>query len=233
MPEPGYASRVRQTVSQGRSADRGDADPMRNLAYVVSSANDSISALQKSLKANEKELADKADQISALQRNYETLSRIRHADQHEFTLLKELHDATQKALTQAREQLDAERERAKAMDEQLAALAEERAELRELRLRVSELEREKVEADEAVAQERARVAEMSEGNRRLQDQIDTLGRAQAETLARAAKLDEACKQLESEKTAVEKAHVAAGSKIAVQERQLRTFLEANEVRSCG
>eukprot|EP00965_Chrysotila_dentata_P088647 2927577-Pleurochrysis_carterae.AAC.2 len=51
---------------------------MRNLAYVVNSANDNITALRQTVKQQEKEIAEKSEQAVALQRNYETLSRIRH-----------------------------------------------------------------------------------------------------------------------------------------------------------
>ena len=61
---------------------------MRNLAYVVNSANDNITSLSRTVKQQEKELSDKTEQAAALQRNYETLSRIRQADQKEFMVLK-------------------------------------------------------------------------------------------------------------------------------------------------
>jgi hypothetical protein len=60
--------------------------------------------------------------------------------------------------------------------------------------------------------------------------VEKLGRAQAETLARSSKMDEACERLQAEKAAAEQGRVSVGSKLAVQERQLRTFLAANEVR---
>lgn len=103
MAELGYASRVRENVTVGsRAGAEAEAETMRNLAYVVSSANDNIAALQKTVRQQEKELATKADAAAALQRNYETLSRIRQADQREFGLLKAMHDAQHAELYDAR-----------------------------------------------------------------------------------------------------------------------------------
>jgi chromosome segregation ATPase len=231
MPDVGYPSRVRETVSKGRSGGKADleTDPLRNLAYVVSSANDNITALQKTVKQQEKELCAKTDQIASLQRNYATLSRIRQADQSEFTLLKELHEQHQAALAYAQAALEAERERAGALAARLSAGEAEREELQDLRARAVDLARGKAEAEVAAEAERTRAAELSEAGKRLHLQVEKLGRAQAETLARAAKMDEACAKLQEEKAAVERGSVSARSKLAVQERQLRTFLEANEV----
>lgn len=73
--------KLRGTVHTARSdvEDSAEADAMRNLAYVVSSANDNIQALQRTVKLQEKELSEKTDQCAAVQRNYETLARIRQA----------------------------------------------------------------------------------------------------------------------------------------------------------
>lgn len=232
MPDVGYPSRVRETVSKGRSGGNGDfeTDPLRNLAYVVSSANDNITALQRTVKQQEKDLCTKTDQIASLQRNYETLSRIRQADQSEFMLLKGLHEEQQAALAEAHVALAAERERVGELRAELSAGEQDRAELPELRARAAELMRGKAEAEAAAEVERARAAEQSEATKRLHLQVEKLGRAQAETLARASKMDETCARLQQEKAAAEQGRVSAGSKLAVQERQLRTFLEANEVK---
>ena len=82
----GSVSRMRDTVSTAKA----DEEAMTNLAYVVNSANDNISSLQRTVKLQEKELADKSEHGAALQRNYETLSRIRKSDQKEFIALKAL-----------------------------------------------------------------------------------------------------------------------------------------------
>ena len=82
----GSVTRMRDTVSTAKA----DAESMSNLAYVVNSANDNIASLQRTLKLQEKELADKSEHGAALQRNYETLSRIRKSDQKEFIALKAL-----------------------------------------------------------------------------------------------------------------------------------------------
>ena len=88
----GHVTKVRSAVTTARTdateENSAEADAMRNLAYVVSSANDNIQALQRTVKLQEKELSEKTDQCAALQRNYETLARIRQADQNEFMQLK-------------------------------------------------------------------------------------------------------------------------------------------------
>jgi chromosome segregation ATPase len=176
MPDVGYPSRVRETVSKGRSGGHGDpeTDPMRNLAYVVSSANDNIAALQKTVKQQEKELCTKTDQIASLQRNYETLSRIRQADQSEFMLLKGLHEEQQSALSEARAALAAERQRAGTLQAELSVAEAERAELQELRERAADLERGKAEAEATADAERARATEQTEAARRLHLQVEKL-----------------------------------------------------------
>ena len=52
----GNVGRLRDAVSSSRD----DGDAMQNLAYVVSSANENIVALQRTIKLQEKELADKS-----------------------------------------------------------------------------------------------------------------------------------------------------------------------------
>jgi len=180
MAPDGYPSRVRDSVSKGRSAEL-EAESMRNLAYVVSSANDNIKTLQKTVKQQEKEIAAQTDQVSSLQRNYETLSRIRKADTKEFTLLKGLHEEQQAALSDLQESFAAERERAESLEAQLASGATERAELQELRLRVEDVEREKAKATEAAQSEQRRAAELHESAKGLKLQLDKLSRAQVES----------------------------------------------------
>ena len=78
---------------------------MHNLAYVVSSANENIQALQRTVKQQEKELAASAEHASALQRNYETLARIRRADQEEFLVLKTQQADEREQLKKLRDEL--------------------------------------------------------------------------------------------------------------------------------
>ena len=82
------AASSKSRLGGGGEDAAADAETMRNLAYVVNSANDNIQQLQKTVRQQERELLEKHEQVTALQRNYETLSRIRQADQKEFLLLK-------------------------------------------------------------------------------------------------------------------------------------------------
>ena len=109
---PRMPSKLRGEVGTARTGDgTGDTDTMRNLAYVVSSANDNIQALQRTVKQQEKELSEKSDQAAALQRNYETLARIRQADQNEFMQLKARQAEEQALIKKLQAELSAARER--------------------------------------------------------------------------------------------------------------------------
>jgi len=58
--------------------------------------------------------------------------------------------------------------------------------------------------------------------------IDKLSRAQQEMLTKARKADDSLRALQQEKEASEKSAAALTSKSTVQERQLKTFFQANE-----
>ena len=69
---------------------------------------------------------------------------------------------------------------------------------------------------------------MLDANKVLKINIDKLSRAQQEMLIKARKADDALRSLQGEKEAADKASASSASKAAVQERQLKTFLQANE-----
>ena len=113
MPAAAQAQKARAAAAKPAAAgakEEPEAESVRNLAYVVNSANDNIVTLQRTVTAQE-ELAEKAEAASALQRNYETLSRIRQADQREFMALKRLHEAQQDELKALQESVAAQTER--------------------------------------------------------------------------------------------------------------------------
>lgn len=145
LKPPSHVSKVRQAVSSARSempeAIGSDADAMRNLAYVVSSANDNIQALQRTVKQQEKELNEKTDQCSALQRNYETLARIRQADQTEFVQLKARFLEQQAANAELRVEVESCKERTAVLEEQLSSSDEVRSELAELQKQMEDVTR--------------------------------------------------------------------------------------------
>ena len=64
----GSVGTLRNKVSLAR-ADATEKEHMQNLAYVVSSANDNIQQLQRTIKQQERKLAASADHAAALQRN--------------------------------------------------------------------------------------------------------------------------------------------------------------------
>ena len=60
---------LRTKVSSSRTDATEESEHMQNLAYVVSSANENIQALQRTVKQQERELAQSAEHAAALQRN--------------------------------------------------------------------------------------------------------------------------------------------------------------------
>ena len=134
----GSVSRMRDAVS---SASKADAESMSNLAYVVNSANDNIAALQRTLKLQEKELADKSEHSAALQRNYETLSRIRKSDQKEFIALKALQAEERAELERVQGLYAAEQAKTLALGRQLQAASGAEEQLQKLQAELSEASR--------------------------------------------------------------------------------------------
>ena len=232
-----HVSRVRDmsasaTSSKSRLGGGGedaaaDAETMRNLAYVVNSANDNIQQLQKTVRQQERELLEKQEQATALQRNYETLSRIRQADQKEFLLLKAQTAEQHEQLQDLQSRLASEQETVGALEARLSEMTAAQASVQKLQLQLQDLSRERDEQKAEASKARASAAELTESNKALKLNVDKLTRAQHEVLQRVRKADEAARQLQSEKEAAEGAQAAAGGKLSVQERQLKVFLEAN------
>ena len=232
-----HVSRVRDmsasaTSSKSRLGGGGedaaaDAETMRNLAYVVNSANDNIQQLQKTVRQQERELLEKHEQATALQRNYETLSRIRQADQKEFLLLKAQTAEQHEQLQDLQSRLASEQETVGALEARLSEMTAAQASVQKLQLQLQDLSRERDEQKAEASKARASAAELTESNKALKLNVDKLTRAQHEVLQRVRKADEAARQLQSEKEAAEGAPAAAGGKLSVQERQLKVFLEAN------
>ena len=232
-----HVSRVRDmsasaTSSKSRPGGGGedaaaDAETMRNLAYVVNSANDNIQQLQKTVRQQERELLEKHEQATALQRNYETLSRIRQADQKEFLLLKAQTAEQHEQLQDLQSRLASEQETVGALEARLSEMTAAQASVQKLQLQLQDLSRERDEQKAEASKARASAAELTESNKALKLNVDKLTRAQHEVLQRVRKADEAARQLQSEKEAAEGAQAAAGGKLSVQERQLKVFLEAN------
>ena len=190
MPAAAQAQKARTAAAKPAAAgakEEPEAESVRNLAYVVNSANDNIVTLQRTVTAQEKELAEKAEAASALQRNYETLSRIRQADQREFMALKRLHEAQQDELKAMQESVAAQTERSTQLEQQVADGAAAQSERLQLQLRVSELEREAKERATDTAQVRKNAAELVESNRALKMSVEKMTRAQHELMQRSRK----------------------------------------------
>ena len=223
----GKVGELRNKVSLARDDATATAH-MQNLAYVVSSANDNIQALQRTVKQQEQELASSADHAAALQRNYETLARVRRADQEEFLVLKTQRAEEQSEMQQLRTDLASERERCVALERKLEASAAAQAQAQTLQQQLADVTRERDEHASESERLRENAAEMLDTNRALKINIDKLSRAQQEMLTKARKADDALRSLQSEKESAERALATGASRLSVQERQLKTFLQANE-----
>ena len=223
----GAVSDLRSKVTLARG-DATSTDHMQNLAYVVSSANDNIQALQRTIKQQEQELAASRDHAAALQRNYETLARVRRADQEEFLVLKTQRQEEHAEMVQLKADLTSERARCSELERSLEESAAAQAEAQSLQQQLGEVTRERNEHAAEVERLREGAAEMVETNKVLKINIDKLSRAQQEMLTKARKADDALRALQVEKDAAERALASATSRMTVQERQLKTFLQANE-----
>ena len=208
----GSVSSLRSKVSLAR-ADATDKEHMQNLAYVVASANDNIQQLQRTIKQQERELTASTDHSAALQRNYETLARIRRADQEEFLVLKTQVTVEREQMSALKTELQAERTRCSELEQQLAASSKAQSEAQGLRLQLDDVTAALAASAEEVARLRASGAEMSDGNKVLKINIDKLSRAQQEMLTKARKADDALRALQTEKEAAEKAQQANASKV--------------------
>jgi len=227
-----HVTKVRSAVTTARTdateENSAEADAMRNLAYVVSSANDNIQALQRTVKLQEKELSEKTDQCAALQRNYETLARIRQADQNEFMQLKARQAEEHGQISRLQSELVQTRQQNASLEQKLVNTEAAQAQIVELQKQLEEVTRARDGFQTELEQAQKSNTELTENNRGLTANIDKLSRAQHEMLQRARRADEALRVLEGEKEAADRAQGSANTKLATQEKQLKTFLEANE-----
>jgi len=194
----GHVSKVRDSVSSARKTEDVDRDTMRNLAYVVTSANENITTLTKTVKQQEKEIAEKTDQAAALQRNYETLSRIRQTDQKDFAVMKKLKEEQAMQLQAVQEALEAETSKVASLEAQVREAATASSQLQQLRLTLQEVERERDERGNDAAQAKRTAAELAESNKALKINLDKLSRVQHEMLQRSRTADELTTQLQGE-----------------------------------
>lgn len=164
MPDP--VGELRSKVAASRpDATSERSEHMDNLAYVVSSANENIQALQRTIKQQEKELAAQQEHAAALQRNYETLARIRRADQEEFVVLRAQQTDEREQLQKAQAELEAERQRTASLERSLEKSAAAQAEAEALQLQLADVTRERDTHAAEVERLRASTAEMLDTNK--------------------------------------------------------------------
>ena len=201
----GSVTRIRETVG----AARDDAEAMSNLAYVVNSANDNIAALQRTIKLQEAELTEKTEHAAALQRNYETLSRIRQSDQKEFIALKSQLAEEREQLQQLGELYEAEQEKTLALEQRLQAGAAAESQMQKMRLELADATRQRDAFQAEGEKHRRQAAESAEASRSLKLSLDKTTRAKQELMSRATRAEESLKEVEAQKEALEKAQQGA------------------------
>ena len=188
---------------------------MQNLAYVVNSANDNITGLQRTVKLQEKELTDKCEHAEALQRNYETLSRIRKSDQIEFVALKTLQADACTELERSRELYAAEQAKTLLLEHQLLTSATAEQQLQKMQLELSEATHQRDEYLAETEKQRRVASESKESARSLKQSLDKAARSQQEMLQRAKRAEEELKAAGVAREALEKAKLGGAAKLAV------------------
>ena len=122
----------------------------------------------------------------------------------------------------------AERERSGELERTLQVSEAAAAQSHTLQLQLADACRARDEHLSEVERLRATNAELHETTKVLKVNIDKLSRAQQEMLTKARKADDALRGLQADKEAAERSQASTASKAQVQERQLKTFLQANE-----
>lgn len=121
------SSKLRKDVLSHREQDLRDkraasevSVQMRDVAYIVNSAEQNIKSLQETVQRQARELSEKTEKIAALQRNYETLSRITQGDRKEVHMLKLQRQQAEEAAKQMQQLKDTESQRVHNLEDQLA-----------------------------------------------------------------------------------------------------------------
>ena len=165
----GHADKLRSTVAKQVPAGR---------------VGDELGSLQRTAQQQERELHCNTARMAALQRNYDTLSRIRQADQKQVHSLKAQHESQQAESHELREIVREQTDRNAALEERAAAGEAARAEQLRLQSRVTGLERAQKEREIEAAAARRQSADVVESNRALKLSLEKMSRVQHEMLQR-------------------------------------------------
>ena len=143
-------------------------------------------------------------------------------------MLKTQRQEEHTEMQQLKSDLAKERERCSELEKALEASAAAQAEVQSLQQELADVTSERDAQAEEGERLREQAAEMVDSNKVLKINIDKLSRAQQEMLTKARKQDDALRALGTEKESAERALAASSSRVSVQDRQLKTFLQANE-----
>ena len=122
------------------------------------------------------------EHTAALQRNYETLSRVRQSDQKEFIALKAQQADERAQLEDLQRLYAAEQAKALQLEQKLQTTAEAEAQLQHARLELQNLSRERDEYRTAGEKHQRSAVEAAEANRALKLNLDDQGALATEAL---------------------------------------------------
>lgn len=202
-------------------------DEQKNMAYLARTATENILALEKVVNEQEMQLEERKKEIATLQRNYETLSRIRQGDSKELAMLRAQRQQEGDEMARLRELLGQERAEKTALEAKLAESEAAMAQVTELRLQVGAAERKAAQASAAADAAHIQAADLKESNKGLRLTAERLARVHAEQADKLRQTTEQRAKAEREHEALQQELGAAHNKLAQQEKQLRTFLDFN------
>jgi chromosome segregation ATPase len=225
----GSKSRLREIVATARdlSDPAAELDEQKNLAYLARTATENILALERVVHEQERQLEERWKEAAKLQRNYETLSRVRQGDAKELVMLRAQRQQESDEVEQLREQLRAERSNKEALHARLAESEAALAQVTQLKLQVESAERKHAQAVTAAEAIAMQAADLKDANKTLRLGTERLSRAHTDLGDKLRATSDARSRLEREKDVLQRELGAAHTKLAHMEKQLRTFLEFN------
>ncbi|KAG8464063.1 hypothetical protein KFE25_000231 [Diacronema lutheri] len=224
---PGSAGRLREIVATTRENMVDTLDEQKNMAYLARTAAENILSLERVVHEQELQLEERRKEVSTLQRNYETLSRIRQGDSKELVMLRAQRQQESDDVELLREQLAAERADNQRLNVRLAESEAALVQVTQFKLQVGAAERKCAQAVANAEGVQMQAADLREANKTLRLGTERLSRAHTEQSEKLRQLNEQRVKLEREKAALQRELSAAHNKLATMEKQLRTFLDFN------
>lgn len=227
MNSASSSNRLRDLIASSRDPAQPTTDEQRNMAFIAKSATENILALQRAAHEQETQLEERRKEIGVLQRNYETLSRIRQGDAQEIAMLRSQKQQEADEVAALREQLRTERDSKAQLEARLAEHDAALAQVAKLKLHVEAADRKQAQALATAQATQLQAADLKEANRTLRLGGERLARAHTDATEKLYGTSKAKAQLEQDKIALQRELGAAKDKAAQLEKQLRTFLDFN------